>query len=178
MTEQEIIYGCLKGREAAFKALVDIYSPMLMAVVIRYMKYEQHSQDVLQESLIKICKNIDKYQNTGSFKNWMITITINTCLKEIQKYKLIEDIDFAINEVYQGDTPIENLLVDDIISEINKMPDIHRIVFNLNIIEGYSHAEIAEKLNIKESSSRVFLARARNFLRININQFENSNSHE
>lgn len=166
MEDIHIINGCLKGQEKSFKALVDKYSPVLMGICFRYLKDMERAKDVLQDSLITICQNIHSYKDTGSFKSWLSKITVNVCLKEIRKFRYLEDIDSILSEEYTGPTPIENLHVEDIMSIMHRMPDIHRVVFNLFVIEGYNHAEIASLLDIAESSSRVYLTRARQFLQL------------
>lgn len=148
---------------------------MLFAVCLRYVKDHERAKDVLQESLVKICHSIGTYKNSGSFKSWLTTITINTCLKEIKKYRYMEDIDSILAEEYKGPTPIEELNAKDILDIIHKMPDIHRIVFLLHEVEGFNHGEIATMMNIAESSSRVYLTRAKNFLRLNTDEFSIKN---
>ncbi|MFZ1704579.1 MAG: RNA polymerase sigma factor [Saprospiraceae bacterium] len=175
MEERHIITGCKKGQEQAFKSLVETYSPMLMSVCLRYIKDRERAKDILQESLIKICKNIGQYEEKGSFKNWILTILINTSLKEIKKYKHLEDLDSLKNETYTESSPIELLHIKDIKKIIHQMPEMHRIVFNMHVVDGYSHAEIATTLDIAESSSRVYLTRARQFLRLEVNERELKN---
>jgi RNA polymerase sigma factor (sigma-70 family) len=172
LEEKSIIYGCKKGHEPAYKALVEKYSPALMAVCVRYMKDKEHAKDVLQDSLIKIIRNIDLYREQGSFQNWLVTITVNTCLKEIKKYRYLEDINSLLEEESGEMSVIDNLNVKDVLNVLNKLPDMQRLVFNLFAIEGYSHAEIGLLLDIAESSSRVYLTRARQFLQQKTKSFE------
>lgn len=172
MEDQAIISGCKKGQELAYKALLEKYSPALMAVCLRYMKEREHAKDVLQDSLIKIFKNIHQYEEKGSFRNWLITIVVNTCLKEIKKYRHLEDINSILSEVNREMSAIDDLNIKDLLNLLNQLPDMQRIVFNLFAVEGYSHAEIAALLEIAESSSRVYMSRARQFLQQKTQSFE------
>ncbi|MBK6364475.1 MAG: RNA polymerase sigma factor [Saprospiraceae bacterium] len=172
MEDSSIISGCKRGRESAYKALVEKYSPALLAVCIRYMIDKEHAKDVLQDSLIKIIRNIDQFEEKGSLRNWLITIVVNTCLKEIKKYRHLEDIDSVLNEENREMSAIDDLHVKDLLNVLNQLPDMQRIIFNLHAVEGYSHAEIATLMNIAESSSRVYLTRARQFLQLKTKSFE------
>lgn len=172
MEDLSIISGCQKGHESAYKALVEKYSPALMAVCVRYMKDKEHAKDVLQDSLVKIIRNIDLYRDEGSFRNWLITITVNTCLKEIKKYRYLEDINSILTEESNEMSAVDDLNIQDVLNLVNMLPDLQRLVFNLYAIEGYSHAEIGLLLDIAESSSRVYLTRARQFLQLKTKSFE------
>lgn len=172
MSDTSIISGCKKGQESAYKALVEKYSPDLMAVCVRYMKDKEHAKDVLQDSLIKIIRNIDSYRDQGSFRNWLVTITVNTCLKEIKKYRHLEDISSILTEESREMSVTDDLNIQDVLNLVNQLPDMQRLVFNLYAVEGYSHAEIASLLDIAESSSRVYLTRARQYLQQKTKSFE------
>ena len=166
-TEKRIIEGCRKLKPPFQKELVLRYSGMLMTVSRRYTSDTESAKDILQEALIKILKSIPEYEERGSFEAWMKRIVINTALKYFNKscFK---------NEVYKLDDMNETAVVPDIYAKldaeeliklINQLPEGFREVFNLNVIEGYSHKEIGEMLGIRESTSRSQLARARAILK-------------
>jgi RNA polymerase sigma factor (sigma-70 family) len=164
MHEIEIIRRCKEYDKSAFKELVSIYSPLLMSICTRYMGDKHYAEDMLQESYIKIFKNIMTYQDIGPFKSWLAKITVNTCLQEIRKKNVIIDTDIKdIEEVGGADYIMINdeIGIMKIIEEL-KMP--HKVVFNLYVIEGYSHLEISELLGITEATSRTHLSRARKMI--------------
>lgn len=163
MEEVQIIKYCKAGNSRGFKELVDRYAPKLYGICLRYMGDEFEAKDVLQESFIKIFKNISKYEQTGSFEGWMSKIAVNSSLMALRKNKnhiaYLEPIQETIDAY---DTEIEDKLNEnDIVEMIKKLPNHYRTIFNLAIIEGYKHSEIASLLNITESTSRTKLTRAR-----------------
>lgn len=175
MDQISIINGCKRGQEKAFKALVEKYAPKLMAVCIRYLKDNDLAKDALQESLISIFKSIQTYSGIGSFEGWMTKIAVHTCLKEIRMKKSFQDlllVDLQETKTQEIESSLE---MKDILNLINELPETQRIVFNMHIVEGYSHLEIADLINIAESSSRVYLTRARRWLQEKI---EKSDSDE
>jgi len=154
---QDIIAGCKQGNHKHQRALVDLYSKRLFATCIRYLKDREAARDVLQESLIRIFKYFDSYdQKKAEVYTWMTTITIRQCLKQLEKKRL--DI-----------SPLDELQNKDLIKLINELPDGYREVFHLSVIDGYSHTEISELLNIKKGASRSRLSRAKETLRHRIN---------
>ncbi len=165
MTETEIILGCQAFQKSAFKELVKTYSPSMMSVCIRYLGDPYLAQDMLQETFIAVFKHILQYQPTGSFKGWLHRIAATTCLKELRKRKQILLVDL---DDYEELAPEENIdFLDElgIMKIISELPDQYRLVFNLYVIEGYTHREIATMLEIEERTSRVQLTRARKFVR-------------
>ncbi|MBP7184142.1 MAG: RNA polymerase sigma factor [Saprospiraceae bacterium] len=164
VSETEIINGCQKGDQKSQRQLYDQYAPGLYAVCLRYAKNEQDAQDILQESFIRIFKYMSSYQAKGSFEGWLKKIVVNVALKFYKRF-------YYSNENSELDPNISHLAIDtdviDFISEkellsiIATLPEILRFVFNLHVIEGYSHAEISQILSIEESTSRTYLLRAR-----------------
>ena len=174
LTEQRIIEGCKKLKPEFQKELVLRYSGMLMTTSRRYTKDADSAKDVLQEAFIKILKAIPEYEERGTFEAWMKRIVINTALKYFNKscFK---------NEVYKLDDLEESAIIPDVYSKLNaeelmatirELPEGQREVFNLFVIEGYSHREIGVMLDIQESSSRSQLARARTILKKQLSKKE------
>lgn len=135
-----------------------------MAVCTRYCNDREMAKDALQETFINIFKYIDSYAGTGSFEGWIRRIAVNCSyayLKKNKKVRFYEDItehksiESTIPDVYS------QLGKEDLLKLIKKLPEGQYIVFNMKIIEGYSHAEIADTLNITASTSRSNLTRAR-----------------
>ena len=171
LTEEQIIKGCQRRKKDCQFELVRRYSGMLMTVCRRYAHDEAGAKDILQETFMKIFKGVDKYKPTGSFEAWMRKIAVRCALQWLQMQK----IRFAPFNPDEGEAFSEEpeifgaLEMESVISEIQGLTNSLRVVFNLNVIEGYSHKEIAGMLQISESSSRVHLARARAILQQRLN---------
>jgi len=171
---EKLIKSCKNLERAAQREMVNHLSPMLYSICLRYANHNHETtKDLVQEALIRIFNNIEKCDATSEypFKGWCKRVAINVALGKLRKKKLVtQEID--INSVKYKDQPIaiSRLHVEDILKLLANIPDQHRLVFNMAIIDGYKHNEIAEILNIKESSSRAFLARARKALQKMINE--------
>lgn len=166
MTEQELIQGCIQENKHCQKEVFRRYAGRMLAICLRYARHRLEAEDILQDAFIKIFDKIASFEFKGSFESWIRRIVVNTALKNYRKssfqYEQIgleEELDVAIDPVIYGDLHTEELM-----NLVARLPDGYRIVFNLFAIEGYSHREIAETLNIKESSSRSQLVKARKLL--------------
>ena len=163
MTEAQLISGCKKNNVLAQKELYNIYAPKMMGVCARYFVNRQEAQDVLQEGMLKLFKNINNYTGKGSFEGWIRKIVINTALEQLRKNKIhfesTDQIDLDSN--LSKENGFQNLKVQDLLKMIHSLPEGFRVVFNLFAIEGYSHKEIAIQLGISEGTSKSQLSRAR-----------------
>ena len=167
MDEKQLIDGCVKSDRRAQKALYDKYSRRMMAVCLRYVKDTEDARDLLQEGFIKLYTNINKYSGEGSFDGWVRKIFVNSALERLRHNDILKNAD-DIDDVNYADMPDDEsaseISSDDIMKYVRSLPDGFRTVFNLFAIEGYSHKEIGEKLNISESTSRSQYMRARKIL--------------
>lgn len=160
----QLIEGCLKNNPKYQKQLFDTLGPLLMSICYRYTKNKSDAEDVLQESFINIFKSLNKFNHKGSFEGWTRRITVNCALRFIEKRNNKRTIsDDNIHIVFEP-TIIDSIQVDELLELITQLPEGYQTVFNLSIIDGYKHKEIAEMLNIKESSSRSQLLKARGYL--------------
>ena len=166
MTEKELISGCKRHKEKYQEALVKKYSPMLMTVCRRYATDGHMAYDILQETLIKILKAIPKYRPTGSFESWMRRIAITTSLKYLERkwWKREVAVELSIMPEPVTAEGLHDLEAEDVLKLVRTLPNGFRQIFNLYVIEGYSHQEIGALLGISESTSRSQLARARKLL--------------
>jgi RNA polymerase sigma-70 factor (ECF subfamily) len=168
LTIEDIVSGCLKGHSNCQRELVNRYSATLYSVCLRYMADESKAKDVLQETFIRVFKSIKSFDiNKGALSSWMRKIAVNQCLKAIDKEKIkftSLSVDYN-NTVSVEPSAIHNMEAEDLMKVIQTLPDGYRQVFNMSVIEGYSHREIAEKLGIQEVSSRSNLSRAKNILK-------------
>lgn len=166
MTQNEIIQGCKAGKEDAYRALVDLYADRLMGTCMRYLRDHQKAEDVLQETYILIFKSIHKYEETGNLEGWLHRIAINTCLKELRKKQRLSfsQEELVFENLSELPSVYDKFSSEVLLTMLDKLPEAYRIIFNLNVIEGYSHKEISEMLNIQSSLSRTKVTRARKML--------------
>lgn len=180
MTEREIILGCQKGDKSCERALVKRYSGRMFAVSFRYAKNRQDAQDILQDAFIKIFKNIVKFKiGPGAFEGWLRRIVVNTALRKYDRSSVRNEmigLDYSHEKMIEP-AAYSNLNEEVLLNLISKLPLGYKQVFNLNVIEGYSHKEIAEMLEIGESSSRSQLTRAKKMLQQQILEIQKIKLH-
>ena len=168
MSTDELIKACLKGDHRAQKRLFELYSPKLFAVCYRYANSTSEAQDVLQDGFVKIFEKLNYYKGEGSFEGWMRRIIVNTALDSIRKNKKLQnndDIDEVGYNLKDGHSVLSDLAAEDLLEILNTLPIGYKTVFNLYVIEGYSHKEIAEELGVTVSTSKSQFSRAKSILR-------------
>lgn len=173
MDETTLIKKCIDGNHLAQRKLFEMYAPKMFGVCLRYSKSEEQAEDALQDGFIKVYKNLKKYQGNGSFEGWIRRIIVNTCLDSIRKNVKYQDnvtIDDVGYKIEQHIFVLDQLGEQDLLRLINELPDGYRIIFNMFAIEGYSHKEIAEELNISENTSKSQYSRARAYLRAKLEE--------
>lgn len=170
MDEKQLIQGCKRKEPAAQKRFVHVYSKSLYAVCRRYMKDEMMAKDALQESLIQVLNNIDKYDEKGSFKGWVHTVTMRKNLEILRREKLrwMEDLP-EIEANGAEPTIYKTLEKDEVMTFIYEMPHKYRVALIMFLVEGFSHKEIAEKLQISEGTSRSLVSRGRQMIKDTFN---------
>jgi len=172
---KNIINGCLKGSRRDQELLYRRHAPRLYGVCLQYAGNDEEANDILQDGFIKIFENLAHYKYEGSFEGWIRRIIVNTALEKFRsKHYLyrVEDIDKMPeldaepdNEDYAG------LEAIDLLGIIRELPPKYRMVFNLFAIEGYSHKEISQMINISEGTSKSNLSRARVILQRRVISF-------
>ena len=174
MTEEAILQGCLKNQPAAQQELYSKYSPKMLAVCYRFARNREDAEDMLQEGFIRVFTQIHQFQSKGSFEGWIRRIVVNTAIRHLERKKMkFKDIDDHGTTTPQVEaSAYTHLGEEDLMKLINQLPDGYRIVFNLNVIEGYSHEEIAEMLHIQPGTSRSQLVKARKMLQQQILQLQ------
>ena len=177
MNEIDIIKGCLKNDRMSQKALYEGYYGKMLGACMRYAKDRDEAKDMLQEGFIKVFNNIQNFNNKGSFEGWMRRIIVNTCIDQIRKNKKNYLIVSTVNANDQGITPAEEIDEDDLADRISEaeilravqdLTPAYRMVFNLFVIEEYTHKEIAELLDISEGTSKSNLSKAKFNLKKNL----------
>lgn len=171
MEERHLIKQCLNADPAAQKALYDRYAGQVYTVCRRYARDDGEAQDILQETFITVFRKLDTFKFKGSLMGWIRVIAMNKALRYIQSSKRSKHVD--IDEKYDmGTEPkaLDQLGVEEILKHVQNLPDGYREVFNLYVLEGLRHGDIAEKLGIGESTSRSQLTKARKMLQKSINK--------
>lgn len=165
MTEQErsIVQGCLKGDKTFQKLLYNQYSQKMYSVCLRYSQGQDQAKDFLQEGFIRVFQNLASFKGEGSFEGWIRRIMVNGCLEALRKPEnkiFHEDVNDVESELSYS-PEMRKMDVQFVLKKIQELAPGYRAVFNLFIIEGYQHQEIAEMLGISESTSKSQLSRAR-----------------
>lgn len=172
---KKIIKGCLAGDRRDQELLYRRHASKLFAVCMQYSGNDEEARDILQEGFIKIFENLANYKHEGSFEGWIRRIVVNTALEKFRsKHNLfrIDDIDTISEPEANPDTEdYAGLEAVDLLYIIRELPPKYRMVFNLYAIEGYSHREIGEMLNISEGTSKSNLSRARTILQKKVSSF-------
>ena len=165
-SDEQIIAGCRAGDRKYQELLYQRFASKMFTVCMRYAAESNSAQDLLQEGFVKIFKNIDKFRGDGSFEGWIRRIFVNTCLEFVRKKAnmyVVQDTE-KVKLEYQDENALQKLMKEDLMEMIQSLSTGYRTIFNLYVIEGYSHKEIAELLNVTEGTSKSQLARARYLL--------------
>lgn len=170
LSVNELIQACLKGNRLAQKELFDMYAPKMMALSVRYCKNIPEAEDVVQDGFVKIFSQLHQFNHDGSFEGWMKRIIINIALKNKTKKAYDNEQPGLDSYTDKGILPsiVESMTVQEIKSLIEQLPEGYQKVFNLFVVEGYSHKEIGDILDIGESTSRSQLVKARKLLQIKL----------
>ena len=173
MKIKKLIKRCQNKELKAQKALYELYSSKLFSLSLKYSKNYAEAQDVLQDAFISIYENIHQFKHKGSFEGWMKRITINTALSRYRKQKV-----FALNneeKLVQPENDFKDygISLQELLKCIQDLPNRYRMVFNLYVLDGYSHKEIAKMMDISEGTSKSNLARGRQILKDKVNAIIN-----
>lgn len=168
----QLIHQCIKQDGRAQQALYERFSPKMYAVCLRYVKDADDAQDVLLKAFMKVFEHLRRFKGKGSFEGWIRRITVNEALMFLRKHKNMQitvDIEQAASTTADQ---YDQLEADDLMELVQALPVGYRTVFNLYAIEGYSHPEIAQLLNISEGTSKSQLSRAKEVLRQQITKYD------
>ena len=161
---ERLVPACREGDRKAQKRLFDALAPKMMALCLRYTGDRSTAEDVLQDGFVTLFSRLDSYSGAGSFEGWARRIFVNTALMHLRKtdaLKLSDDISEARTLFNDEATPVQKMGYRELMGLIGKLPPDARTVFNMYVIEGYSHKEIADALGFTEATSRSKLQRAR-----------------
>ena len=174
LTDDELIKGCIDENESSQRELFKRYAGKMLGVCQRYARNAADAEDIVQDAFIKVFEKIYQFKSEGSFEGWIRRIVVNTALKkytvirydkEVSGYEITDRDESGMEESANA-----HLNEKELLGLINNLPDGYRLVFNLFVIEGYQHEEIAQMLNIQPGTSRSQLVKARNMLKQKILQ--------
>ncbi|HSK13101.1 MAG TPA: sigma-70 family RNA polymerase sigma factor [Phnomibacter sp.] len=166
MSEDLIIEGCLNNSPVAQRELYNRYSPKMLSVCYRFAASREDAEDMLQEGFIKVYSQMHTFQNKGAFEGWIRRIIVHTCINVLKKNKKFnESLDLEHAQTASIRESIPSIMqAKQVVECIRLLPLGYRTVLNLYAIEGYSHREISEMMDIEESTSRSQYTRAKAML--------------
>jgi RNA polymerase sigma-70 factor (ECF subfamily) len=173
----DLLNGCKAGNRKMQESLYQQTASKMLAVCMRYAKDRMEAEDSLQVGFIKIFERINEYRGEGSFEGWMRRIMVHTAIESYRKNIksiTVVSIDDVLEQPSTG-FDFNRLGMEDLLKIIQNLADGYRMVFNMYVIEGYSHKEIAEMLGISEGASKSQLSRARAVLKQEITKMERIN---
>ena len=173
MILEQLINECTKNNTKAQEQLYHLLAPKLFAVCLKYSRSYEEAQDNLQESILLIFEKIGQYKNSGSFEGWAKRVVINYVLQQYRNQKIFEIISEKIPDTDEVEIEDENVSIEFLTKIIQELPDRYRLVFNLYVMDDYSHKEIAEMLGINIGTSKSNLARAKAILKDKIESNNN-----
>ncbi len=174
LSDEELIAGCLKDKRVFQEALYRRYADKMYRVAWTYAKDDDEACDVLQDGFINVFRNLKKFKMQGSFEGWIRRIIINKALEHYRAKKRKEEViqdyhhdrETSVNEI------LSKLNAQEIIKQVNTLPEKAAMVLKLYAIEGYAHQEIAEMMGISEGTSKSQLNRARSLLKDKLNRLD------
>jgi len=162
-SDSDLIEGCLRGDRKMQRELYQRYAPKMYGVCLRYASNSEEAEDILQEGFIKIFNKIGSYRGEGSFEGWIRRIFVNTAIEQFRKKTYLQPITDIEEQTVEGKylSVLDSLAEKDIIQLVQQLSPGYRTVFNMYVIEGYTHRQIAETLGISEGTSKSQLSRAK-----------------
>lgn len=165
MSLEKLILDCQKNNIMAQEHLYKLFASKLFTVCLKYSRNRDDAQDNLQDGFMLIFQKIGQYQFKGSFEGWAKRVMVNNVLQKYRSESVLELVNENIPDDTELDLDDDSISMDYLVKIIQELPDRYRLVFNLYVMDGYSHKEIAEMLNITDGTSKSNLARARMILK-------------
>ena len=163
ITESDLISGCIDGNRRMQEELYRRFSPRMYAVCLRYAGNPEEAEDILQEGFIKIFKKLGSFRSEGSFEGWIRRIFVNTAIEHFRRKRYLQPVTEKEENTLEGSylSVLDNLAERDIMELIQQLSPGYRTVFNMYVVEGYTHKEIGDMLGISEGTSKSQLSRAK-----------------
>ncbi len=179
----KLVKDCIKGKQKSQKMLYETFYGKMLAVCMRYANDTNEAQDILHDGFIKVFLNLKKFKNKGSLEGWIRRIIINNAIDYIRNKKIffVDETEYNISETVQDEEYLQNIeftkvKAEIIIKLIQKLTPAYKTVFNMYVIDEYTHKEIAEKLNISIGTSKSNYFKAKQKIKeFYLNYIKNNN---
>ena len=167
MSLEKLIQRCADNDRQAQEEIYRLYAGKLFTLCLKYSRNKTEAEDNLQDGFIQIFNKINQFKHKGSFEGWMKRIVINTALQKYRDKNVLNLVynDYQIKEEVNVEVDDDKISLDYLLNLIQELPNQYRLVFNLYVLDGYSHKEVAKALNISEGTSKSNLSRARTILK-------------
>lgn len=165
MSLNKLIKQCADNDRKAQKEIYQLFAGKLFSICLKYSKNKQEAQDNFQDGFVTIFDKIGQFRFKGSFEGWIKRVMLNTILLKYRKRTVLNIVTEEIPDEVIVDIDDDEISLDFLLNLIHELPDRYRLVFNLYVLDGYSHREVAEMLCIAEGTSKSNLARARAILK-------------
>ena len=169
---EQLIEGCTKGNRQSQSRLYHLFYQKMFVVCLRYSKNREEAEEILQEGFMKVFEYIHQYKYAGSFEGWIRKIMVNCALQKYrgkQHLRPVVDIETAELQPAATEDIIAKIGTKELLSMVQQLPPVYRVIFNLYVFEGLKHREIAELLGISEGTSKSNLSDARGILQKAVN---------
>lgn len=172
-SESDLINGCKEGNRRMQEELYRRFSPRMYAVCLRYAGNAEEAEDILQEGFIKVFKKLDSFRGEGSFEGWVRRIFVNTAIEHFRRKRYLQPVTEKEENTIEGKSlsALDGLAEKDILALVRQLSPGYRTVFNMYVVEGYTHKEIGDMLGISEGTSKSQLSRAKVILQDMVRQF-------
>ena len=174
MSLNELIKQCAKNDRKAQEEIYQLFSGKLFSICLKYSKNKQEAQDNFQDGFITIFNKIGQFKFKGSFEGWLKRVMVNTILLKYRQKNVLSLVTEEIPDEVIVDIDDDEISLDFLLNLIQELPDRYRMVFNLYVLDGFSHKEVSKMLQIAEGTSKSNLARARAILKQKIELHQES----
>lgn len=167
INDPHLVEAVINGDAKAQQLLYSKFATKMYVICLKYAKNESDADDMLQEGFIKLFQNLSRFRGEGSFDGWVRRIFVNTAIEQLRKRNATASVSEQVENVVRDThkSALDNLYEKDLVSTTSQLSDGYRTVFNMYVIDGFSHKEIAAKLGITESTSKSQFSRAKALLR-------------
>lgn len=172
MSLNKLIKQCANNDRKAQKEIYQLFAGKLFSICLKYSKNRQEAQDNFQDGFVTIFNKIGQFNFKGSFEGWLKRVMVNTVLLKYRQKTVLNIVTEEIPDEVIVDVDDDEISLDFLLNLIHELPDRYRMVFNLYVLDGHSHREISEMLQIAEGTSKSNLARARAILKQKIEEHQ------
>jgi len=173
ITESDLIKGCIEDDRRMQEELYRRFSPRMYGVCLRYAGNAEEAQDILQDGFVKVFKKLSSFRGEGSFEGWIRRIFVNTAIEHFRRKRYLQPVTEKEEATLEGNylSVLDNLAEKDILDLVRQLSPGYRTVFNMYVVEGYTHKEIGEIMGISEGTSKSQLSRAKVILQEMVKDF-------